>query len=158
MLMGALRKIGTYLRHTTVCLAMVGILLGLYWSIAYSVSVHRRRRAERMLQQLAALQPGIKNPRSAQQIARDFGGRESRFPEICTYDLDDSFAFGNSWFRRLMGRTQWDYLGLRPWRVSVVIRKSPEDPSDAQVIAAVGWNRGFDMWSWESRRRDYAVC
>jgi hypothetical protein len=47
-----------------------------------------------------------------------------------------------------MGRTQWDYFGLRPWQVSVVIRKPPEDPTDVQVVFAVGWNRGFDMWSW----------
>jgi hypothetical protein len=78
------RRVGIYIWHTIACLAVLAILLGLYWSVAYSVSVHRRRRAEQMLQQLGALEPGIKNPRSAQQSARDFGGKESCFPEICT--------------------------------------------------------------------------
>jgi hypothetical protein len=142
------RRVGIHAWHTIACLAVLAILLGSYWSVAYSVSVHRRRRAEQMLQQLGTLEAGVKSPRSAQQIARDFGGKESCFPEICTYDLDDSFAFGNSWFRRLMGRTQWDYFGLRPWQVNVVIRNPPKDTSDVQVVAAVGWNRGFDMWSW----------
>jgi hypothetical protein len=146
--MGFVRKAGIYIWHTMVCLAVLALLLGLYWSVAYSVSMYRRRRAEQMLQQLAALKPGIKNPRSAQQIAKDLGGKESCFEEACSYDFDNKFAFSDSWPQRLLGRTAWDYFGLRPWLVSAVIGKADSEPTDVHVMVAVGWNRGFDMWSW----------
>jgi hypothetical protein len=48
----------------------------------------------------------------------------------------------------MLGRTEWDYFGLRPWLVSAVIRKTNNEPTDVYLTAAVGWNRGFDMWSW----------
>jgi hypothetical protein len=146
--MGFVRKVGTYIWHTIVVLAVFALLLGLYWSGAYSVSVYRRRRAEQMLQQLVALQPGIKNPRSAQQIAKDFGGKESCFDEICRYDFDNRFAFSDSWPQRMLGKTEWDYFGLRPWLVSASIKKADREPTDVQILVGVGWNRGFDMWSW----------
>lgn len=142
------RKAGIYIWYSVVCLSVFAVLLGLYWSAAYSFSVRHRRQAERMLEQLAALQPGSKNPRSAQQIAKDFGGKGSCFPEICTYDFEDNFTFGNSWPQRVVGRTEWDNFGLRPWQVSGVIKKETEDPTDVRIATAVGWNRGFDMWSW----------
>lgn len=146
--MGFVRKAGIYIWHAIVCLAVFALLLGVYWSVAYSLSVHRRLRAEQMLQQLAALQPGIKNPRSAQQIAKDLGGKESCFDEICTYDFNDKYAFRDTWPLRVLGQTGWDYFGLRPWGVSAVIKKADSEPTDVQVMVGVGWNRGFDMWSW----------
>jgi hypothetical protein len=146
--MGIVRKVGIYIWHTIVVLAVFALLLGLYWSGANSLSVYRRSRAKQMLQQLAALQPGIKNPRSAQQIAKDFGGKESCSDEICRYDFDNRFAFSDSWPQRMLGRTEWDYLGLRPWLVSVVIEKADKEPTNVRVTVAVGWNRGFNMWSW----------
>jgi hypothetical protein len=147
--MDFVRKAGAYIWHTIVVSAVFALLLGLYWSFAYSASVYRRRQAEQMLQQLAVLQPGIKNSRSAQQIAKDFGGRESCFDEICRYDFGNRFTFSDSWPQRMLGRTEWDYFGLRPWIVTAVIRKANNEPTDVYLTVAVGWNRGFDMWSWK---------
>lgn len=148
-LMDFVRKASTYIWHTMVCLAVVALLLGLYWSVAYSVSVYHRRRAEQMLRQLAALQPGIKNSRSAQQIAKDLGGKESCFDEICRYDFDNGISFFDFWPLRILGRTEWDYFGLRPWRVSAVIEKADKEPTDVRLAVAVGWNSGgCRMWSW----------
>jgi hypothetical protein len=41
-------------------------------------------------------------------------------------------------------------LGLRPWFVTAVVKKASADPADVQISVFVGWNRGFDMWSWRA--------
>lgn len=53
------RRAGVYVWHTLVCAAVLVVAVSVFWAGAYSLSVHSRRQAERMLQQLAAVQPGV---------------------------------------------------------------------------------------------------
>ncbi len=142
------RKAAVYTWHTGVVLSLLAVFLGLYWTVAYSISVNRRHHAEQLLQKLAAEELGGKDAGSIQKIARDFGARESCFPEICTYELSNSFAFSGVWPMRILGGTAWDYFGLRPWEVTISVGRSGAKPSLLQVVVAVGWNRGWGMWSW----------
>jgi hypothetical protein len=144
-----LRRAGIYIWHTVVCMTVFALLLGLYWCVAYSVSVHHRHRAEQMLQQLAAMDLATQNPAAVKRIARDLGAKESCFEEICNYEFGNSFLFGGSSFMRTLGRTEWDYLGLRPWQLTVVVYKGKDDLNGMQADVALGWNRNFDMWSWK---------
>lgn len=138
-----LRRTGVYVWHTIVCLAAFALVLSLFWTVAYVLSVHQRRKAERMLQQLAALQPGATDFRSVQRIAKESGGREYCTEELCRYDFDDVFMFADSSLPRVLRRTEWDYLGLRPWQVSVVIQKTTSGLTDVEVLASVGRGRGW---------------
>jgi hypothetical protein len=143
-----LRRAGIYILHTVVCITVFALLLGLYWSVAYSISVHRRNRAEQMLRRLAAMDLATLNPAEVKQIAKQLGAKESCSEEICNYEFDDLFFFGDSWIMRTLGRTEWDYFGLRPWQVSVAVYKGRIDLDGMRADIALGWNRGFDMWSW----------
>ena len=138
-----LRRAGVYVWHTIACMAAFALVLSLFWTVSYVLSLHHRRQAERMLQQLADLQPGATDFRTVQRIARESGGREYCTEELCRYDFDDRFMFADSWLPRVLRRTEWDYLGLRPWQVSVVITKRTSGLTDVEVIASVGRGRGW---------------
>jgi hypothetical protein len=138
-----IRRAGVYVWHTMVCMAALALVLGVFWAFSYVLSVHHRRQAEDMLQQLAVLQPGATDFYTVQRIARDSGGTEHCTEELCRYDFDDRFMFADSRLPRLLRRTEWDSLGLRPWLVSVVIRKRSSGLTDVEVDAGVGRGRGW---------------
>jgi hypothetical protein len=138
-----IRRSGVYVWHTIVCMAVLALALSMFWAVSYALSVHHRRQAERMLQQLAALQPGASLFRTAQKIAKDSGGREYCTEQLCRYDFNDSFMFADSLLPRVLRRTEWDYLGLRPWWVYVLITKGSPEPTNVEIIAGVGRGRGW---------------
>jgi hypothetical protein len=150
-------RAGVYVWHTIVCVAVLGLLLSVFWAVSYSLSVHHRRQAERMLRQLAALQPGATDYRTVQRIARDSGGKEYCTDEFCRYDFDNSFPFTGSWPQRVLRRTEWDYFGLRPWQVSALIIKRGSQTTEVGFSVIVGRGRGWlvneglfsgNMWAW----------
>ena len=136
-------RAGVYVWHTIVCVAVLGLLLSVFWAVSYSLSVHHRREAERMLRQLAALQPGATDYRTVQRIARDSGGKEYCTDEFCRYDFDNSFPFTGSWPQRVLRRTEWDYFGLRPWQVSALIIKRGSQTTEVGFSVIVGRGRGW---------------
>lgn len=138
-----IRRAGVYVWHTMVCMTALALVLSVFWGVFYVLSVHHRRQAERMLRQLSTLPPGATDFSSIQRIAKDSGGREYCNEQLCRYDFDDRFMFADSWLPRVLKRTEWDYLGLRPWGVSVVILKRPNGLTDVDVIALVGRGRGW---------------
>jgi len=153
--MAFIRKIGVYVWHTIVCMVALALALSVFWAVSYVLSVHHRRQAEQLLQQLAALQPGATGY-TAQQIAHDFGGRQHCIGEFCSYDFDKSFAVTSSGPLRLLRRTEWDYLGLRPWRVAAHIETKNSELTDVEFTASVSRGRGWlyneglfsgDMWA-----------
>ena len=157
LMRGFIRRLGVYVWHTTVCMAVLGLVLSMFWAVSYALSVHHRRQAEQMLRQLGALEPGATSFRTVRRIAKDSGGKEYCTEESCRYDFDNSFNFSDSWPQRALGRTEWDYFGLRPWRVSAVIRKKNTEPANLQFTIMVGRGRGWlmneglfsgNMWGW----------
>jgi hypothetical protein len=142
-MMTFIRRAGVYVWHTIVCVAVVALILSALWAVSYVLSVHHRRQAERMLQELADLQPGATNFRTARQIAHDFGGSEHCVGDLCSYDFDISFAVPNSGPPGVFRRTEWDYLGLRPWRVNAHIETKNGKFTDVEFRAAVGRGKGW---------------
>jgi hypothetical protein len=136
-------RVGVYVWHTTVCMAALALALGVFWGTSYALSVHDRRQAERLLQQLVALQTRTPGYRTAQQIARDFGGKEHCISEVCAYDFDNGVAVRSSWLPRLLRRTEWDYLGLRPWEVMAHIETRNSKLDDMEFLVSVGRGRGW---------------
>jgi hypothetical protein len=138
-----IRSAGIYVWHTIVSVAAAGLILSIFWAVSYTLSVHHRRQAERLLQQLAALQPGVTGFRTAQKIARDFGGSEQCAGDSCRYDFDNSFAVPKSGPPGVLRRTEWDYLGLRPWRVTARIETKDSELTDVEFMAGVSRGRGW---------------
>ena len=140
-----------------VCMAVLGLILSAFWAVSYTLSVHQRRQAVRLLQQLAALQPGATGFRTVQQIARDSGGREHCTGDSCSYDFENSFAFTNSGTLRVLRRTEWDYFGLRPWQITAHVGTKGSEVTGMEFAAFVGRGQGWlyheglfsgSMWSW----------
>src|SRR6266567_1477491 len=151
-----IRRAGVYVWHTTVGIAMVMLILGVFWTVSYSLSVHQRREAERLLRQLAALQPGAGGSIGVEQVAKDFGGKRHCSGELCSYDFENSFAFTDSPIG-VLRRTEWDYFGLRPWQFTAHIDTRNGEISGTDFRAFIGRGRGWlyseglfsgSMWAW----------
>jgi|SRR5271155_5656415 hypothetical protein len=121
-----IRRAGVYVWHMMVCIAAFAAVVSIFWAGAYALSVHSRRQAERMLQQLAAVQPGATSSTKSQAVIEGSGGRKHCTADLCSYDFDDSFMFADSGLKRVFWRTEWDYFGLRPWRVTAYILKEEQ--------------------------------
>lgn len=152
-----IRRIGLYGWHTTICVAVLASLLTLLWAVSYSISVHQRRQAERLLEQVAGLQSGTPNPSTLRQIAQHSGVKEHCTPDSCSYDFTYGFGFSDSGLSRILRRTEWDYVGLRPWQVTVHIEVKNGQLRDVASRAVVGRGRGWlfneglfsgNMWAW----------
>jgi len=139
-----------------ICALALAFAITLFWALAYSVSTHRRHQAERLLQQLAVLQHGTGSA-NVKQIAKACGGKEHCTNDSCTYDFDYGFSFFSSRMPQVFQRTEWDYLALRPWKVTAQIRTSNGNLTDIYVQAWVGRGRGWlyheglfagNMWAW----------
>jgi hypothetical protein len=140
-----------------ICAFVLAFAITLFWAFAYSVSIHRRHQAERLLQRLGALQPNGTSSVNIKQIAKASGGKEHCANDSCTYDFEYGFAFSSSRMQKLFQRTEWDYMALRPWKVTAQIRTSNGYLTDLYVQAWVGRGRGWlyneglfagNMWAW----------
>lgn len=151
------RRISIYSWHTSICVAVLASLLTMLWAVSYSISVHQRRQAERLLEQVAGLQSGTPNPSTLRQIARDSGVKEHCAHDSCSYDFTYGFGFSDSGLSRIFRRTEWDYVGLRPWQVTAHIEVKNGQLSDFASRTVVGRGRGWlyneglfsgNMWAW----------
>ena len=138
-----IRRAGIYVWHAIVCMTVLTLVLSVFWAISYGLSVHRRRQAQRMLQQLAALQQGATGVRAAQQMAHDFRGREHCVGDLCSYDFDNSFAVPGSGPPSVLRRTELDYFGLRPWRVTAHVETQNDELTDVEFAVGVGRGQGW---------------
>jgi len=139
------------------CAAALALVIAVLWAVSYSVSVHNRHQAERLLQHLADLQQNGVSSTPIKQIAKDSGGTEHCVNDSCTYDFDYGSAFSSSRAQWVLRRTEWDYVGLRPWRVTAQIRASSGKLTDIKFRTFVGRGRGWlyndglvagNMWAW----------
>jgi len=157
--MGAfIQRIGVYVWHAAMCAAVLAFVLALIWATLYAISVRHRSRAERLLQRVSALMSPSDSDRSVvQRFSKDFNAEVHCDREICTYDVNEGFAFTLSGPGRFLRRTEWDYVGLRPWRVTVHLKTA-----NARIVACtfdvlVGRGRGWlysegplsgNKWAW----------
>lgn len=147
-------KVALYAWHTTVCIAVFAFIVTAFWAVSYGISVHRRHQAEALLQELKALQPGAVSLRTVHQIEKQFGGVKHCTGQLCSYDFRIGFAYSPSPIWR---RTEWDYVGLRPWQVSANIQVRNDVVTNVEWLAVVargrGWlyNKGLfsgNEWAW----------
>jgi len=152
-----IRRAGVYVWHAIVCIAVLGLVLMVFWAASYAISVHHRDQAELLLQQLARLHPGASDFSAVQQISMDFGGAPHCASDVCSYDFEQGFAFSDSGPRRVFRRTEWDYFGLRPWQLIAHINTKNRELTDTSFRVLVGRGRGWlynegmlsgSMWAW----------
>ena len=152
-----MRRVGVYVWHTTACIAIVAIILTFLWATLYAVSVHRRRNAKRLLQRVAALTPKESDASVLRQFSNDFGGEPRCDRDMCTYEISEAFALGLSGRSPLLRRTEWDYVGLRPWQVTVHLKTANGRVTGSSFDVLVGRGRGWlysesplsgNMWAW----------
>jgi hypothetical protein len=150
------RGAGVYFSHTIACLSALGLILGVFSAVFYALSVHHRREAEHLLRQIAALRPGVTDLRTVKRIAREAGGEEHCAGDLCSYDFEYHFALTNSGLG-VFRRTEWDYFGLRPWRINARIETKGSELTATDFGLLVGRGRGSlvheglfsgRMWSW----------
>jgi hypothetical protein len=132
-----------YVWHAVVCTGVLALILGISWTACYALSVHKRRHAQRLLKELAALQTRVAGAHPAQQITKELGGEEHCTGDFCSYDFDERFAFSGSRLLRLLHRTEWDHFGLRPWEVEAHIATKNGVLKDMNVMIAIGRGRGW---------------
>lgn len=136
---------------------VLAFAITLLWSFAYSLSVHRRQQAEPLLAHLASLQQNGTSSVNVKQIAEVFGGKEHCANDSCTYDFDYGSVFTGPRMWKLFQRTEWDYLALRPWKMTARISTSNGNLTDLYLQTWIGRGRGWlyddglfagNMWAW----------
>jgi hypothetical protein len=150
-------KAGVYVYHTVICTSVIVAILVGFWALSYARSVHQRHRAERLLQQLATVQIGPASFHSVEEIVREFNAKQACKNEICDYDFKEGFEFISYGPMRFLLRTEWDYLGFRPWNLAARIATNGSEVVNVEFSVSVGrghdwlWNQGpisGNMWAW----------
>jgi hypothetical protein len=145
--------------HAVVCAAVIAWILTAFWGFSYTRSIYLRRNAEGLLHQLRLLQSGAAGASSTQEIANKFGGTRHCAAGVCTYDFQVVFPSMHPGSPLTLRRTEWDYVGLRPWRFTAQIQVSNGEvtriEADALVARGRGWlyNEGLlsgNDWGWWS--------
>lgn len=151
------RRTAVYALHTITSIGLLAFLLIAFWAASYTLSVHRRHQAERLLQNLADLPPSESDDSAIRRMANDFSVTPHCKDGLCSYDFQEGFAYSNSWALRVMRRTEWDYVGLRPWQLTAQIETKDGKVTDISFRAVVGRGRGWlyndglfsgNMWAW----------
>ena len=136
------RKAGMYLWHAAVCLAIPVALLAIVWVVSYTRSVYQRRDAEQLLRDLQNLPFGAAGVTRATEIANRFGATKDCTRGRCRYDFEVRFAM-SKWAMLPLRRTEWDYVGVRPWRVDAGIEIRDNQVSHTGFEALIARGRGW---------------
>ncbi|SRR6266496_2970269 len=149
-------RISVYIWHGFICFAVLVALLTLLWVSFYGLSVHRRARAERLIRDIAALNFAHPDEATFQQLKKEIGSAPKCTGDVCSYQSEESFGFSNSGPFRLLRRTEWDYVGVRPWRLTLEFKTQHGRVSNVTYSVMVGRGRGWlyrkgplsgSMWS-----------
>jgi hypothetical protein len=155
--MKAIRTVGIYIWHAVICVSVFAVIVASCWFASYGVSVHRRHRAERLLQHFVALSTVPSDNSALQRFAKESGVTPKCVSDSCVYDFTEDFWFGTGWPSRLFRRTEWDYVGLRPWQAAVRFKVKNGVLTDSTFDFLVGRGRGWlysesalsgNMWAW----------
>lgn len=154
---GFIRNAGVYVWHSIVCGAMLALIVTAFWAVSYTLSVHRRHQAERLLQDLKGLQSGAAGLQRARQLADEYGAVRQCSAQECTYKFKTGFSYTNSGSSLVLSRTEWDYAGLRPWDVTAGIEVRNNEVASVEVDVLVARGRGWlhndglfsgNEWGW----------
>jgi hypothetical protein len=138
-----IRKAGIYVWHAAVCLVVVIAILVIFWVVFYTRSVYHRRDAERLLRDLQDLPSGAAGVSRAAEIANKFGATKHCTAGQCRYHIQISFGW-SKWGSMLpLRRTEWDSLGVRPWRVDAGIEIRNNQVTDTGFEAVIARGRGW---------------
>jgi len=91
-----LRRACVYTFHAIVVIGVMALIIFVFWVVAYSLSVHYRRQAEGLVQQLVTIDEVGATTSTLQKMAKDYGEKEHCTADSCTYDFDRRFGFTNS--------------------------------------------------------------
>lgn len=154
-----IRKAGIYVGHAAVCLVLVVAILAIFWAASYFRSVHQRRRAERLVHDLQNLPTGAAGASRGAEIASQFGAMRHCRADQRRYEFEISFATSKSAIVLPFRRTEWDYVGIRPWRVDAVIAMRRDEITYIEFTALIARGRGWlynrgpllgNYWGWWS--------
>lgn len=149
--------IGVYIWHGSICFIVLVVLLALLWAALYGLSVHRRLQAERLIRRVAALNFANPDNSALQRLKKEMGVAPRCTGDLCSYELEEEFGLSNSGPSRLLRRTEWDYVGVRPWRFALELKIQNGRVATATYSVIVGKGRGWlyregllsgSMWSW----------
>ena len=150
-------RIGVCIWHGFICFSVLVVLLALLWAAFYGLSVHRRVRAERLIRHFTALNFAHPDEPSFQQLKNEIGAAPKCTGDVCSYEFAEGFGISSSGPFRLLRRTEWDYVGVRPWQLKLEFKTQDGRVSDATYSVMVGRGRGWlynqgplsgSMWSW----------
>ena len=150
-------RIGVYIWHGFICFSVLVVLLALLWAAFYGLSVHRRARAERLIRLVAALNFAHPDETALEQLKKETSAAPKCAGDECSYELEEGFGFSSSGPFLLLRRTEWDYVGVRPWRLTLEFKTQNGRVSNATYSVMVGKGRGWlyregplsgSMWSW----------
>ena len=152
-----IRRVGVCIWHAFICFSVVVVILGLLWAALYGLSVHRRRRAERLIQHLASLDFAHPEASGLQQLSREIGATPNCMHDVCNYEFKEDSGLSSYGPIRLLRRTEWDYVGVRPWQFTLEVKTQKGRISNATYSVIVGRGRGWlyhegplsgSMWAW----------
>jgi len=150
-------RICVYIWHGFVCCSVLLVVLMLLWAAFYSLSTHRRSRAEHLIQHLAAVNFDHPDQEFLQELEKATRTSPKCVGDVCSYELEEQFGFSNSGLFRLLRRTEWDYVGIRPWRLTLAVKTQNGRISNATYSVMLAKGRGWlyhegpvsgSMWSW----------
>jgi len=151
-----IRRASVYVWHTFVCIFALAVVVAMLWTSLYGISVHRRRRAEQVIQHLATLDLSTLDAAALQQFSKQYGGKTECTGSGCSYDFKEAFAFSSSGPFGPFRRTEWDYVGIRPWQL-VAHFKQKGEVTEGEFSILLGRGRGWlfnegpmsgSMWAW----------
>jgi hypothetical protein len=152
-----IRRAGVYIWHAFICLSVLAAMLALVWAAVYLLSVHHRLRAERLIQNLASLDFAHPEPSALARLSRATGVAPKCAGDVCSYQFKEDFGLSSYGPIRLLRRTEWDYVGVRPWRFTLQVKTQKGGITNAEYFVMVGRGRGWlyhegllsgSMWAW----------
>jgi len=152
-----IRKAGIYVWHGAVCLVVAIVILAIFWVALYARSIYQRREAERLLRDLQNLPSGAAGASTFAELANRFSATKHCTTDKCRYDFELGFGVTKSGPSLPLRRTEWDYVGVRPWRVDEAVGVRNNEVTYTQFEALIGRGRGWlyndgplvgNHWGW----------
>lgn len=133
-----LKRIQQYVRLAVMCIFCLALIFSVFWILSYSWDIHRRHEAESMLRAIKFLRSKAYDRTYLDRIAHEFHGYKRCSGNGCFYVLEEHFDP-----KIVQWRTEWDYLGLRPWRLYTRIETRDNEVSSLELDMGVSRGRGW---------------
>jgi hypothetical protein len=150
-------KAVSHIAHLVLSLAIIAATVAVLGALSYVRSVQLRHRAEKLLHEFASLPLGTRSGQRATELAKRFRAVEQCTTTGCRYHFKISFGMQDGGLTFLLRRTEWDYFGLRPWRVDGGIEVQGNDVISVEFDTLIARGRGWlyddglvhgNEWAW----------